>query len=181
MYHYNGKDEHDKIQHWAMTHQPDDDMMFKEGFWSNIVFLRDKIIPMWYYKDTYKDTTMRWEDIIKEMGTNYDIIGSHRSKSIKLPVILMRYKGAEIVFRNNFYNYEITVLCDHEIELPTNLFSSNDKTNFYYEGFPKEYCIFTPYSESKAKFSVTLGDDYTFYTFMFILKNELIKYYDLIV
>ena len=44
MYTYDGRNKNEKLQHWAMTHQPQDNMVYKEAWWENIVFLRDRII-----------------------------------------------------------------------------------------------------------------------------------------
>ena len=176
MYEYDGRDKNDKLQHWLMTHQPSDNMSYKESWWKYLVFIRDTIIGDMFYWPMVCDLKVDYEEQKKMMSANYDIVGTHFSKSIEHPVILMRYKGAEIVFRYNFYDYEITVISDRDIEMPDNLFNKKNKT-FYYQGFPEEYRIKTSYVESKKRFSVTIDypNQYNFYTFMFLLKNELDK------
>ena len=176
MYEYTGGTENQKLQHWALTHQPSDDMVYKEGWWNHIIFLRDTIIGDLFYWPTVRDLDLDFDPQQAKISENYDIVGTHYSKSIELPVILMRYKGAEIVFRYNFYDYEITVISDKKINMPDNLFDKDNST-FYYQGFPNKYKINTTYSQSKTSFSVRISYPtiYNFYTFMFLLKNELDK------
>lgn len=176
IYEYHGEHKNEKLQHWLMTHQPLDNMLYKEGWWEYLVFIRDKIISDMFYCPMVCDLKIDFEEQKKMMSEQYDIVGTHWSKSIEHPVILMRYKGAEIVFRYNFYDFEITVISDKDIEMPNNLFDKKNKT-FYYQGFPEKYQIKTSYAESKKRFSVNISypNLYNFYTFMFLLKNELDK------
>lgn len=176
MYDYDGSAKNEKLQHWLMTHQPSDNMLYKEAWWEYLVFIRDKIIADMFYWPMVCDLNVDFEEQKRLMSENYDIVGTHRSKSIEHPVILMRYKGVEIVFRYNFYDYEVTVISDKDIELPDGLFDKDEKY-FYYQGFPEKYQIKTPYSKSKKQFSVNISTpcSYNFYTFMFLLKNELDK------
>ena len=177
MYEYRDECKDEKLQHWLMTHQPSDDMVYKESWWKYLTFIRDTIIGDMFYWPMVCDNKYSGDmTAYRAMSNYYDIVGTHFSKSIEHPVILMRYKGAEIVFRYNFYDYEITVISDRDIEMPDNLFDKKNKT-FYYQGFPDEYRIKTSYAESKKRFSVTIDypNQYNFYTFMFLLKNELDK------
>ena len=176
MYTYDGRNKNEKLQHWAMTHQPQDNMAYKEAWWENIVFLRDRIIADMFYWPMISGLGLSLESMEEKISENYDIVGTHYSKSIELPVILMRYKGVEIVFRYNFYDYEVTVISDRDIELSKGLFDEKNG-NFYYQGFPEKYKVRVPYSKSKKCFSVSIGHpcNYNFYTFMFLLKNELDK------
>ncbi len=176
MHEYHNECKNEKLQHWIMTHQPSDDMLYRESWWSYLIFLRDRIINDMFYWPTVCDLDIPLEEKEKQISTNYDIVGTHWSKSIEHPVILMKYKGATIVFRYNFYDFEITVISENNIEMPDNLFNKDNKV-FHYQGFPEEYQIKTSYAESKKCFSVTINNPciFNFYTFMFLLKNELDK------
>lgn len=173
MYEYHGQSINEKLQHWAMTHQPGDNMLYKDSFWKFIVFIRDKIINDMFFGCEWNN---KCQDIDKIISGHYDIVGSHNSKSIELPVIKINYKGAEIIFRYNFYDYEVSVISEKELNLPEGLFDFDTKY-FYFQGFPEEYKINVSYSKSKNKFAVIINPpcDYNFYTFMFLLKNELDK------
>ena len=174
MFEYNGEHKNEKFQHWLMTHQPSDNMVYKKAWWDYLIFIRDKIISDMFYWPMVCNMKIDFQEQLRLMSNQYDIVGTHFSKSIEHPVILMRYKGAEIVFRYNFYDYEITVISDRDIRLPDNLFNKKNKT-FYYQGFPEKYQIKTSYAESKKRFSVELSPQcqYKFYTFMFLLKAQL--------
>jgi hypothetical protein len=174
MYEYNNEQQNEKLQHWLMTHQPSDNMLYKEAWWKYLTFIRSDIIEDMFYWPMVCNLRGDFEKQKRLMSENYEIVGTHWSKSIEHPVILMRYKGAEIVFRYNFYDYEITVISDKELEFPDALFDKKKKT-FYYQGFPEKYQIKTSYAESKKRFSVELSPQcqYKFYTFMFLLKAQL--------
>ena len=174
MHKYQNEHKNDKFQHWLMTNQPSDNMLYKQSWWDYLIFIRDKIISDMFYWPMVCDLKVEFEEKQRLMSQNYDIIGTHWSKSIEHPVILMRYKGAEIVFRYNFYDYEITIISNKDIKFPKDLFDENEK-DFYYQGFPEKYKINTNYSKSKKCFSVNIGNpcNYKFYTFMFLLKNQL--------
>lgn len=170
------KEAKEKLQAWALENEPSDNMIYKNGYWNNIVFIRDTILGLLYNEEASKKFPTSWASILEYANKQYDIIGKHMSKSIYLPVLKLTYKGIEIVFRYNFYNYEVTVISDKDIELPAGLFESNDDSTFYYEGFPVEYMLNTPYTESKQKFTVRIWDSYKFYTFIFLLKAEVDKW-----
>lgn len=165
-----------KIQYWAMMHQPSKNMIYGESFWNQIQFFRDTIIPL-FYSTLTKDIELKdYEKGQELISKQYDIIGEHTSKSIILPVLKLTYKGTEIVVRNNFYNYETTIIATKDIELPTELVGESQ--TFYYEGFPGYYKIHKYYSyENKQKFSVLTYSSYKFYALMFMLKLELDKNY----
>lgn len=167
--------EHSKLQNWALANVPSDNMIYKNTWWEHIVFIRDKILPMMFYDDACKNLGKKsndWEKIEKYMSEHYSIVGTHTSKSVKLPVLLLNYKGATIVFRYNFYDYEVTVIYDKDISLPKALFNSY-RQEFFYQGFPEKYKIHKNYKDSHKEFSVCIGNSYEFYTLMFLLRDNL--------
>ena len=176
MFEYNGEHKNEKLQHWLMTHQPSDNMVYKKAWWDYLIFIRDKIISDMFYWPMVCDMKIDFQEQLRLMSNQYDIVGTHFSKSIEHPVIMMGYKDTTIVFRYNFYDYEITVMSEHDIELPENLFEEGAKT-FYYQGFPDQFKIGVPYSQSKRNFTVRINHpcSYNFYTFMFLLKNDIDK------
>lgn len=160
-----------KFQKWLLNYQPNDNMLWKDAFWHTYCFWRDRIFPM--FTDEYHNKQINWEILDKEIDKNTDVIGTHMSKSVINPVVKITYKGTEIVFRYNFYNYEVAVISPRAIELPMeNLFQSKN-TSFFYEGFPKEYQIEERYEDNKSKFMASIGDHYSFYTFMFLLWRSI--------
>ena len=143
-----------------------------------MTFLRDSIIPMIYSEVIEANEDKPFDKLQEEINSRYEIVGTHYSKSIELPVLRLRYKGVEIVFRYNFYDYEVTVISESDLNLPKGLFNP-EETSFYYQGFPAEYMLKTNYATSHKKFSVSItSSEYLFYTFMFVLKNEIDRIWD---
>lgn len=160
-----------KFQKWLIDHKPSDNMVYKDAFWHTYCFLRDRILPM--FTDQFYSEEYDYDALEKEIDENTDVVGEHRSKSIIHPVVRIVYKGVEIVFRYNFYNYEIAVISPKAIKLPMKRLFSSKKTSFFYQGFPEEYKIEEKYEDNNCKFIANVGDNYSFYTFMFLLRREI--------
>lgn len=164
------------FQKWLEEHIPEDKMLYRNKFSDYMVFWRDRILDRFYptYDRNYND-----ESLIREHNKNVEIIGTHWSKSIEHPVVRIKYKGVEIVFRFNFYDYDIAIIGDIPLDIPMKgLFGSLSFKNSFKcgcEGFPKEYKLDCYYETNKCKFMACLFDHYQFYTFMFLLKNEIDK------
>ena len=109
----------------------------------------------------------------KEININSDGVGEYVSKSIVNPVMRILYRGTIIVFRYNFYDYEVAVISDNPIRMPMkNLFASMEES-FYYQGFPKEYQVKERYEKNKRQFIAKINNHYNFYTFMFLLQIQI--------
>lgn len=163
-----------KFQKWLMEHQPADNMLWKKAFWNTYVFWRDTVIPMFIL-----DKNKSWDKICEEMDRYTEIVGQHTSKSIINPVLKITYKGTEIVFRYNFYDYEIAVVSNKLVSIPMDGLFRSAKASFFYQGFPNCYVLNERYESDKCRFMASLGTDYQFYTFMFLLKHEIDKSPDL--
>ena len=160
-----------KFQRWLSAHRPDDNMCWKDAFWYTYCFWRDDILPM--FTDKLYSKQFNWDAFKNEIDKNTDVIGEHRSKSIINPVMKITYKGVEIVFRYNFYNYEIAVISSKPIELPMKRLFSSKEESFFFEGFPKEYQVTDRYEDNKRRFAAKIFDHYRFYTFMFLLQRSI--------
>ena len=109
------------FQIWLRDHEPEEGMGWK-GSWSDRNrFIRDKIL----------------DELFKQ--PQYQVIGSHFSKSIECPVVMFRYHGTEIVLQYNFYYWQIMVHSPKDLNL-TNLATDHaDEDYFFYQGIPVEY------------------------------------------
>lgn len=163
-----------KFQQWLLDHQPNDNMCWKDSFWHTYCFWRDRILPM--FTDEFYSKGFNWDALVKEIDKNTDIVGEHMSKSIINPVMRIIYKDVEIVFRYNFYDYEVAVISPKPIKLPMEKLFSSKETDFFYQGFPKEYQIKDRYEDNNCKFIAKIGDHYRFFTFMFLLQREILKW-----
>ncbi|HEY5588844.1 MAG TPA: hypothetical protein VIK86_07815 [Candidatus Paceibacterota bacterium] len=156
------------LQNWAMANIPKKEMYYEKAFWDNIIFWRDTILPLFY--NNQEEDYEKYYDFVNE---HHSVIGEHTSKSITNPVIFMNYKGCKMVFRENFYGYEMAIINDKDLILiQDGLFLSRDDS-FYYQGFPDYYKIKSRYEDNKKYFILSITNDYKFYTFMFLLKNEI--------
>lgn len=161
-----------KFQRWLMNHKPDDNMLWKDAFWHTYCFWRDEILPM--FTDPLSNKICNCSELLKgEIDRNTDVIGEHRSKSIVNPVVRITYRGVEIVFRYNFYDYEVAAISSKPIELPMEKLFFSKEANFFYQGFPKEYQIEDRYEDNNCTFIVKIGNHYRFYTFMFLLWKSI--------
>lgn len=166
------------FQNWLIDHDPDDNLLWKKSFWNVYVFIRDSIIPMFEteygnYKDLWGDEYFQKHK--SSIDSFVEVIGTHWSKSILNPVIKLVYKGVTFVFRYNFYNYEVAVIGDAPITLPSRLIYSEGKS-FFYEGFPEEYQLEERYSDGATKFMAGMITDHQFYAFMFLMRDIIDKY-----
>ncbi len=164
-----------KFREWLINNKPSDSMIYSNAFWETYNFWEHMILPL-FTDAYYADSIATYNKVNDEINKNIDIVGIHRSKSIVHPVIKITYKGVEIIFRYNFYNYEVVVISPNPIKLPKkNLFSSK-RASFFYEGFPSEYKIEERYEDNKCKFAAHINDHYRFYTFMFLLERKISKW-----
>ena len=159
-----------KFQEWLMEHQPENKYLYKDRWCNTYVFIRDKILPL-----MTDSAVVDYNAMLEEINRNTEIVGTHWSKSLLHPVIKINYRDVTIVFRYNFYNYEIAVISDIPIDLPKYLRRCNNRT-YFYEGFPEEYQLKTPYSRRhNTEFMAYCGDHYDFFTFCVILKDQIDK------
>ena len=147
---------------WCRVNEPNDDMIYKKGYWNQIVFIRDTIMNM-----VCKD----YEEYVNNPVL---VINTHKSKSIVLPVYQINLFDSKIkiVLRYNFYDWKISIDSDIDINVDfMGLFKSDEKINSVYcEGFKKEQ-VYDSYSNNKKQFTFEISDIYELYTFMFLLKN----------
>ena len=82
------------------------------------------------------------------------------SKSIINPVVLTNYKGVEIVWQYNFYDWQIMIKSPASLNL-TNLDLFNATGDyFYYQGIPDKYCFKKYDAESNNKeFAINVDDN----------------------
>lgn len=128
-----------------------DEYIYKKRFLDVYCNIRDRIIPTFIYEKyarmSNKKPGWSFEDdseyakfmkkYCDDRESSYDIVGYHYSKSLKHPVILIRYEECEFVFRYNFYNVEIYMDSKFPILLQKNFY--RDEDSMFHEGIPEEY------------------------------------------
>lgn len=121
------------------------------------------------------------------------VIGEHTSKSVSLPVYSLERPdlGLQIVLRDNYHDWNISVLSEKVISAEVLRgysldFNESDKERFakepwkpgrswgycYFQGFPEEI-QFGPHSQNQNRFSICLGGEYSVYTFVWLIMREI--------
>lgn len=154
------------LQAWFMGNKPKEGMVYKEAAEKQIMFVRDEIFNFFP------------EEMIKKI----EVISTHTSKSIKLPVYhIVLNDGFELIMRGNFHDWKISISSPFPIELPEKLLSnytlsSQKIQSCYCEGFAEEW-IWDSYMTNKQKFTIEIGASlYDLYTFLFIFSTEVDKH-----
>ena len=160
-----------EYQYWLNKNNPSDKMAWKDSFWGYNIFWRDTIASLFHANDGYQQDSTTG---VRHYDSIVSIVGEHWSKSIKNPVLCITYRGMTMVFRYNFYDYEIAVIGNIPIILPERLIPAK---SFFYQGFPKEYQIEERYTHGATKFICGCNSHYEFYTLMFLLRECIDNYY----
>ena len=105
-----------------------------------------------------------------------EVIGTHYSKSIECPVIKTVYKGVEIIWQYNFYDWQIMIKSPRELKLFNLKLYKADGNYLYYQGIPEEY-KFERYSKINNKeFAIDIyGNQLDVYAFATSLKIAIDK------
>lgn len=151
------------LQQWAIDNEPSKEMYFYDGYWHQIMLVRDQF------------TSLVFGSRMEGEG-NRTVIGTHLSKSILLPVYQMVVEelGLTLVLRCNFHDWKVSVISEMPIICDfMKLFNPNDKWSTHYcEGFRSEH-ILPSYTESNTGFTVELANDFTLHTFLWVLMHHL--------
>ena len=144
-----------KIQNWFIKNEPSEDMLYREEWWKNNIFIRDRLLSLFDSKEA-------------------KIVGTHRSKSIVCPVIKTVYKGVEIIWQYNFYDWQIMIKSPKKLKLfNLKLYKADGDYGdyLYYQGIPEAY-RFNRYSKTNNKeFAINIyGDKLDVYAFAVSLK-----------
>lgn len=160
---------------WWRNNIPDENLIYKDGLKTQCLFARRLMRDLFLdYETNY--STKEWDEqsrILDEFEPA--VIGSHHSKSVKLPVmeICLPKSGVKIILRYNFYDWCISIESDKEIDCDFMGLITEQKGHF--EGFPSER-IYERYSDNNKKcFNVVLNNDYEVYTFVFLLRNWVLN------
>ena len=153
---------------WCRVNEPSDNMIYKQGYWDQIIFIRDDINGLFY---DYSDSGY------EEYNANpVLVINTHMSKSILLPVYKINLKkhNLSMIIRNNFYNWKVSVISEKEIDVDfMGLFKKNKNIHSVYcEGFEKNQ-VFGCFKNNKKQFTVEIDDRNRLFTFMYLLNNYL--------
>ena len=154
-----------KLQEWANENEPAKNLLFRDEFWKQVIFVRDIIFGELFFPS--------FKGNIKPVS----VISTHLSKSVKLPVYFLELPGGlTLTMRCNIYNWKISVESPIWINADfEGLFDPRDEKSImacYCEGFPKD-SVFGCFAKNKKNFTVELGSEYQVYTFLWLLLKAL--------
>lgn len=161
------------LQEWVEGHTVHDEMLWKGAFGNQIMFVRDRLVPVFGAGLSYEQQ--------QAVAT---VISTHYSKSIKLPVYQLTRPDLAIVLRNNFDNWKMSVLSETPIQpVFAGLFyttppvepeyTGNPLSSVYFEGFPKDL-IFPYYSQSDGRrWSAEIPVNEALWTSVFLIMRSL--------
>ncbi len=149
--------------------EADANLLYKKSAEAQIMFVRDDL------GRALASSWQQWsgEDENGEGGA-VTVIGEHRSKSVRLPVYHVALPGIELVLRDNFYNWKVSVRSDAPIHnvVGWGLFREDEEIHgVYCEGFPREW-VHGPYAKDSRRFTVELSGEYEVYAFCLLVRGK---------
>lgn len=166
------------LQEWAVAHDPSkSNLIFKDGFWDQIMFVRDKIPAIAYHiRSVATDDRSSAYELAQVIERSMRVISTHTSKSVKLPVFhIVLPNGDECVMRYNFYNWKVSVKANQPVIADfMDLFATADPIHSVYcEGFPSEW-VFGSYNANQSQFTIEIGNEYKLFTFFWIYLHTIL-------
>lgn len=143
-------------------------MYYRKAAADQVLFVRDRLPAVWANSSEEYDA--------HSDGCATRVVGTHRSKSIELPVYGLEISrlGLRVVLRDNFYDWNLVVDSDRPVVIdPTRLFPPNDLGSCFYQGFPAAWVEATPYAQSQTRFACYLENAYALHTFFHLVARAL--------
>lgn len=166
------------LHNWFMANRlAGTNLIYAKSAEDQIMFVRDTLSSLFLREDIKSNFTDKFnsEDWYKIRLNTVKVIGTHRSKSCKLPVYEISFvPGNIITMRNNFYDWKVSVDSEKEINIEyAGLFNPDaSMSSVCFEGFPEDRC-FGPYSNNKKQFSVEIFSEYALWAFLWQIANCL--------
>jgi len=158
------------LREWAVDNEPSKEMLWKDAFWKQVIFMRDIIGSSVLAR---KGDCESVYDLVKVCNT-------HCSKSIVCPVYYIELTNKNSIdwtylkvwARYNFYNWYISIDCDKPI-ISDFLGVIGDPTlkASGCEGMSDQE--FDCYADNKNRFTVDVYDNYQAYVFFRTIKQQL--------
>ncbi len=161
------------LQSWATANAPDEGLIYKSGFWNQVIWVRDDL--------SYLVSCGLKKPIEAQ------VISSHRSKSVRLPVYELTRPdlGLRLILRDNYSNWKLSCITERPLVVDfSGLFRTTppiepDYTgdplhSVYFEGFPKNL-VFGYYEPSdKLSWSAEInGGNQVVWAAVFLIMKSL--------
>lgn len=161
------------VNKWLEDNVPNDRLTYASGCRHQIRFVLDELVRL-----IAPDLDF---DAMNNVAT---VISTHRSKSVCLPVFSLKRPGLQLILRNNFYNWKLSVISDSPVEADfSGLFhttppldpdyTGNPLSSVYFEGFPEDLVFGYYESGDKRSWSAEMWSDYNMWCTVFLISNAL--------
>lgn len=156
------------LQDWINDNQPKEEMLWKNAWSNQVVWVRDKLPAFLIDNHEYEDYEKIRNSII--------VISTHISKSIKLPVYKITVDDNEFILRNNFYDWKISANLKKPLTIDFNklgiIHDIVEKINpIYCEGFKNEW-VWDSYDDNQQKFTTELITDSDVMLFFWLISHR---------
>ena len=164
-----GETEPIRLKDWRNDNVPSNSLTFGPGSGQQCQFVLDNLGSL-FVQEVPSGRSL--QDVIDNVVY---VVSTHASKSVKLPVFRLIHPngGLELVMRNNFHNWQVSVISSRPVEdIFYGLFNTMRKVDAVYcEGFDPAW-VFGSYENDQQRFTVTLSDDFTLFTFLWLLTKS---------
>lgn len=155
------------LQEWANAHQPAEDLIYKSGYWEQIIFVRDTVAGL--LAKTYEE--------YEAIQAGMKVISNHTSNSVLLPVFRVELAdGTAFTMRYNFHDWKVSVESPRDVAVDfMGLFDPKERIDeVYCEGFPTSV-VYGPYAKNRRKFTIELPPgNYHIFTFFWIFAHQVL-------
>jgi hypothetical protein len=158
------------LQEWMNEHllDTDDNLLYKKAAVSQACFVRDRIHPLCAIEVEVGDGWSARYDWLQ--AHSVEVISTHSSKSVKLPVYLIEVPGLRLIMRNNFYDWKVSIESDVPVADVFNglVRAGEEVPAVYCEGFDSQW-VYGPYTPGAQQFTVELPSDFELWAFLHLL------------
>lgn len=121
--------------------------MIKLSKWRNDIIIRDDM----YYKNAAFAQFDRFQTLADELDAQIYVVSTHMSKSVLLPVVLIKGSHGRFIIRDNFYDYNLAVEWDFPIDIPLEEVYPMHDWNWYLDEMQKKekYCHWNEWTEEE--------------------------------
>ena len=145
---------------WMRVNIPDENSLYAKEFLEQVDFIRNHI-----------------DDLINDQNDNLPmVISTYRVKSVKLPVYCISNEeyGVEIVLKNNFYDWKVSVKSEKPIFFDFKDLFDISKTIYPYncDGFPTDK-VYECYNKNQSRFTFSIISEYDLYTVIYLIRKCL--------
>lgn len=146
------------LKDWLLENTPSEDLLWKDGFWNQVNFVRSDIAGM-----LMSGTRLDSDTCFAKYSSLVQVVGTHRSKSVTLPVYLIEWENFRFTMRHNFFDWKVSVVAPYPLNIDfEDIFEDAPIASCYFEGMSE---VYSSYQQDKSKFSVSLSDTYALYFF----------------